>query len=113
MFAASSRLLRARAMLGAKRFASTDVLQDVYLKELKSVKSVSFADAVANAKGNVKQWVEPARPAAPAFDLSASDVKKYIDEPVETAAAPASATADAVEEDWLVLDEPAEDEHAH
>ncbi|EDO15864.1 hypothetical protein Kpol_1009p10 [Vanderwaltozyma polyspora DSM 70294] len=101
-------------VIGA-RFISNDVLQDLYLKELKSAKPMSMQTDIDNA--NVKKWVEPIKPTIPQEEVTRDQLKQYTDEPVETVKAGASAAEDsnaAIAEDWLVLEEEPEDAaHAH
>lgn len=91
---------------------SVDVLQELYLKELRGVKPLAVG---LKSEGGVKQWIEPVRPAVPAMELSKEQLAQYREAPVETikdAAADAEAGAGEHSDDWLVLDE-IEDSHSH
>ncbi|KAH3903253.1 uncharacterized protein SCODWIG_03024 [Saccharomycodes ludwigii] len=91
-----------------------NVIQDLYLKELNSVRlpEINLADA------NVKHWSPPVAPVFTNELANATDaktLKSYEEEPVEvvqTNAAEEGADAStAAEEDWLVLEEEPEEEH--
>ncbi|KAH7580550.1 ATP synthase subunit H, mitochondrial [Nakaseomyces glabratus] len=91
---------------------SRNIISDLYLKELKSVKVTPFS--MKDAEGNVKPWSPPAKPQAPQSELTSGNdlLKSYKEEPVETLHTQPAETEGAtqIEEDWLVL---SEEEPAH
>ncbi|BAO40789.1 ATP synthase subunit H [Kluyveromyces marxianus] len=88
-----------------------NVIQDLYLKELKSVnlKPVTAADA----QGAVKPWTAPAAPKIPELELQSADaLKEYAAADVETVKEATEQANEVEEGDWLVLEE-IEDDHHH
>lgn len=86
-----------------------NVIQELYLKELKSVnlKPITAADA----QGSVKPWAAPATPKIPELELqSAEALKEYASANVETVSEASEQTTEVEEGDWLVLEE-LEDAH--
>jgi F-type H+-transporting ATPase subunit h len=62
-----------------------DLVQDLYLKEVKSYKTPSRA--ASDAEGQVKHWKQPATPAAPALEAE-SELSAYESQAVEVETAP-------------------------
>lgn len=88
-----------------------NVVQELYLKELKNVKLSPIT--AKDAEGSVKPWSEPVKPKIPELEGQGTDaLKAYSSEPVETKTAAVEEEA-PVEEDWLVLEDDVEDTHAH
>ncbi|BAP69412.1 ATP synthase subunit H [Kluyveromyces marxianus] len=113
----TDRMFRAVPLtLRASRGFSTglvrrNVIQELYLKELKSVhlKPVTAADA----QGSVKPWTPPAAPKIPELELQSADaLKEYASSEVETVKEATEQAAEVEEGDWLVLEE-IEDDHHH
>lgn len=88
-----------------------NVVQELYLKELKNVKLTPIT--AKDAEGSVKQWSEPVKPKEPELEGQGTDaLKAYSSEPVETKSTTVEEET-PVEEDWLVLEDAEEDSHAH
>lgn len=95
-----------------------DLLQDLYLKELKSTKfdmaSLQSPESIAE---NVISFSAPAKPKLPTLEASQKDnLQDYINENVETTldtAADAAAVEQDVaqDEDWLVIEDEPEEAH--
>ncbi|KAK9385041.1 ATP synthase complex subunit H-domain-containing protein [Lipomyces mesembrius] len=114
MLAQSIRLVsRASVPVLRRRFGTSmprrDIIQDLYLKELKSYKAppVKATDSV----GQVKPWVAPSTPAPPVVEASApTDLSEYESQIVEVEGVSAAAEEESDVEDWFVV-EPLETEH--
>ncbi|CAI1594743.1 hypothetical protein SEUBUCD646_0L03440 [Saccharomyces eubayanus] len=124
MFPAASR----RIVLNASRLplrlcnrtltttrVSYNVIQDLYLRELKETKLAP--SSLQDAEGNVKPWSPPKKPTLPELELQGPDaLKAYADQNVETANDTKSSVegeAEPIEEDWLVLDDVEETKESH
>ncbi|QLQ82136.1 hypothetical protein HG537_0G03910 [Torulaspora globosa] len=117
MFAvrSTSRLLSLNRVNLVRHISQTrinyNVVQDLYLRELKNVKLNPIT--AKDAEGNVKQWVDPAKPKKPELEGQGADaLKAYSEETVETKTGVVEEDS-VVEEDWLVLDDVEEDSHGH
>lgn len=117
MFAlrSSSRLLLLQRVPLARQLCQTSVrrnaVQELYLRELRNAKLSPVT--AKDAEGNVKPWVNPVKPQQPALEGQGADaLKAYADEAVETKSSVVE-EEDAVEEDWLVLEDAPEDAHGH
>lgn len=88
-----------------------NVLQDLYLKELKNVKLAPITPQ--DAEGSVKPWEEPSKPKIPEVEAQGTEaLQAYKNEPVETLSENVEGQAEEpVEEDWLVLDDAEEESH--
>ncbi|CAI4046708.1 F1F0 ATP synthase subunit h SKDI_12G3280 [Saccharomyces kudriavzevii IFO 1802] len=86
---------------------SYNVIQDLYLRELKETKLVP--STLQDAEGNVKPWNPPKKPTLPELELQGPDaLKAYTEQNVETAHVAkesAEGESEPIEEDWLVLDD--------
>lgn len=88
-----------------------NVIQDLYLKELKAVKLQPLT--AADAEAAVKPWAEPVAPKVPELELQSADaLKQYAEAGVETAPEAGETAVEVEEGDWLVLEE-LEDDHHH
>ncbi|SCV00648.1 LAMI_0G06436g1_1 [Lachancea mirantina] len=99
--------------ISARTFTTTrvsaNVIQDLYLRELKSAKLQPIT--AKDAEGSVKPWAAPKAPSAPAVEAQGADaLQAYAQEDVEVAQPKQESSTDAAEQDWLVLEE-AEDDH--
>ncbi|SMN19057.1 similar to Saccharomyces cerevisiae YLR295C ATP14 Subunit h of the F0 sector of mitochondrial F1F0 ATP synthase [Maudiozyma saulgeensis] len=118
-----TKVVRTTAPSTVRAFSITayknDLLQDLYLKELKNTKfdmaSLQSPESIAE---NVIQFSAPAKPKVPVLEATQKDtLQDYINENVETTldtAANAAAEEQDVaqDEDWLVIeDEPEESHH--
>ncbi|CUS22580.1 LAQU0S06e01266g1_1 [Lachancea quebecensis] len=98
----------------ARTFASTrvrsNVIQDLYLREIKSVKlqPVSAKDA----EGSVKAWTAPQAPKAPELEAQGPEaLKAYAQEDVHVTKTEAEFAAESEEQDWLVIEDIEEESH--
>lgn len=89
-----------------------NLIQDLYLKELTSVKNALDMSKIATPKGNVLEWTTPAKPTVPSLEAKDDSIlQEYINSKVATTDTNvdnnnASTTEnDAEEEDWLVIDD--------
>lgn len=103
-----------------------NMVQDLYLKELRQIKKFDAASFESNdaAKEGVIDWVPPAKPTLPGLEAEGPEaLHDYINQTVETAAtsdAPAEtegvqtapASMDLAADDWLVIED-VEDEAPH
>lgn len=95
--------LRAMSATSARR---ADIITDLYVKEVKAFKAPTLT--AADAAGSVKEWSAPAAPAAPAVEGDvAAELSEYESSGVEVESAKPAAegAADAVAEDWFVIEE--------
>ncbi|KAK9453109.1 ATP synthase complex subunit H-domain-containing protein [Dipodascopsis uninucleata] len=115
MFAQSVRVVaRASTPFLRRGFATSvarrDLVQDMYLKELKSYKAPTIT--ASDAVGQVKPWVPPTAPAVPTVEASSdADISEYATQTVEVegiAEVAEESTSDI--DDWFVV-EPLEDHH--
>ncbi|KAK9479453.1 ATP synthase complex subunit H-domain-containing protein [Lipomyces japonicus] len=89
--------------------ARRDIIQDLYLKELKAYKVpvVKASDSV----GQVKPWEIPAAPKAPTLEAgTAADLAEYESQVVEVEGVSAAVEEEPEVEDWFVV-EPIKDQH--
>lgn len=93
-----------RAM-SATAIRRADIIQDLYVKEVKAFKAPTLT--AADAAGSVKSWAAPAAPAPPAVEGDvAADLSEYDAQAVEVESAkPAEASTEAAVEDWFVIEE--------
>lgn len=94
----------ARAM-SATPARRADIIQDLYVKEVKAFKAPVLT--AADATGSVKEWSTPSSPAAPAVEGDvAAELSEYESSAVEVETAkPSESAADASAEDWFVIEE--------
>ncbi|KAK9472106.1 ATP synthase complex subunit H-domain-containing protein [Dipodascopsis tothii] len=86
-----------------------DIIQDLYLKELKAYKAPTIK--ATDSEGQVKPWSVPKAPAVPAFEGTAeADVTAYEAQAVEVEGVEAAAVEEPDVEDWFVIEE-IEDHH--
>ncbi|SCW00597.1 LAFE_0C07712g1_1 [Lachancea fermentati] len=108
--------IRRSVPTAARSFATTrvsaNVIQDLYLKEIKSVKLQPIS--AKDAEGAVKPWVAPQAPKIPQVEAQGADaLKAYAEQDVEVAKEKGEeASNETDEQDWLVLEE-IEDDHHH
>lgn len=106
--------LKVAAPRSVRTFATTgvrsNVIQDLYLREIKNVKlqPVSAKDA----EGSVKPWTAPQAPKTPELEAQGSEaLQAYAQEDVHVSKTEAEASAETEEQDWLVLEEIEEETH--
>ncbi|KAF5092521.1 hypothetical protein D0Z00_004545 [Geotrichum galactomycetum] len=118
MISSVLRVAARRAPVIARRNISftavrrADLIQDLYVKEVKAFKPAAIS--AADAASSVKSWAAPAAPAAPAVEGDvAAELAEYEAQAVEVESAkPVDASANAEVEDWFVIEE-ANDLHHH
>ena len=98
-------LCASRARLLSTSAVRRNVLQDLYLRELKNIKLAPITPK--DAEGSVKPWEEPSKPKVPELEAQGTEaLQAYKSEPVETLSESADGQVEEpVEEDWLVLDD--------
>lgn len=112
-----SQIIRKSALPSTRWFSLSvkrnNIIQDLYLKELKSIKLQPIN--VADAHGSVKPWTEPCQPKLPELELGASGaLKSYSEMEVETIQENTSSEGAEIEVgDWLVLEELEDDHKGH
>lgn len=106
-------LQRSNARLLSSTSVRRNVIQELYLKELKNVKLNPIT--AKDAEGSVKPWTEPVKPKIPEIEGQGNEaLKAYQNESVETKSSEAAPAEESnVEDDWLVLEDVEEDSHAH
>lgn len=86
-----------------------NLIQDLYLKELTSVKNTLDMSKITSPKGNVLEWKTPAKPTAPGVEAKDDSIlQDYIHSKVATMESTSEQTSnqqDLQEEDWLVIDD--------
>ena len=85
-----------------------DLIQDLYLKELKAFKPTPVK--ASDAEGHVQKWSAPKAPASPEEGNITNELNAYKDQQVEVEGQVASGTS-VVDEDWFD-DEPEEEAHS-
>ncbi|EJS42558.1 atp14p [Saccharomyces arboricola H-6] len=115
LFNASSLPLRLCNRTLSTTRISYNVIQDLYLRELKETKLPPTT--LQDAEGNVKPWMPPKKPSLPELELQGPDaLKAYTEQKVETAHVAeesAEGGSEPIEEDWLVLDDAEEAKDSH
>jgi F-type H+-transporting ATPase subunit h len=100
------------AQFHASTVSRADLIQDMYIRELKNYKS-SPPDPKEAAQ-TTKHWQPPAPPVAPKIETSIDqDLQAYRDEPVDldTSASESETQEEKPEEDWLVIEDPEDEKH--
>lgn len=90
--------------------AAADLIQDLYLKELRAYKPVT--QKASDAEGHVQKFNPPAPPKSPEETNLASEMKEYEEQVVEIEGQSASGETQ-VEEDFFEDIEEDDDEPAH
>ena len=85
-----------------------DLVQDLYLKELKNYKPPPLKPS--DSDGHVQKFTPPKAPQSPEESDIANDLKAYEDQQVELEGQAAGGEASATEWDWF---EEEEEEEAH
>lgn len=91
-------------------FYKADLVQDLYLKELKNYKAPAVK--ASDAQGHVQTFTMPKPPTSPEEADIASELKAYEDQEVEVEGQAAAGETAAPVEDWFV-EEPEEEAHGH
>ncbi|QIW95052.1 hypothetical protein AMS68_000570 [Peltaster fructicola] len=98
-----------RRTFAASAVARADIIQDMYLKELKGFKPAPIKASDADA--HVQKFKIPAAPASPEDIDVAKELKEYEAQQPEVEGQAGEAGATPVEQDWF--EQPEEDEPAH
>ncbi|KAH0556429.1 hypothetical protein GP486_005653 [Trichoglossum hirsutum] len=80
-----------------------DLVQDLYIKELKSYKSIPIK--ASDAEGSVQKWSTPAPPKSPEEEELASGLKAYEEQQVEVEGQANPGETHVKEEDWFEEEE--------
>ncbi|CCK72946.1 F1F0 ATP synthase subunit h KNAG_0M00930 [Huiozyma naganishii CBS 8797] len=92
-----------------------DLVQELYLRELRAVTQQLDRAALASPEGSVVEWSAPGRPAAPAVEAAdAALLQQYRDTKIDVTGAVTSQSAEQqpqqeTEEDWLVIGDARDD----
>jgi len=86
-----------------------DLVQDLYLRELKAYKPTPIKPS--DSEGHVQKFSAPKTPKSPEEADIASELKAYESSTVELEGQAVGDESAAVEEDWFE-DEPDDDDHA-
>ena len=91
--------------------AEADLVQDLYLKELKNYKPPPLKPS--DSDGHVQKFTPPKAPQSPEESDIANDLKAYEDQQVELEGQAAGGESSATEMDWFEEDEEEEAHPAH
>ena len=86
-----------------------DIVQDMYLKELKSYKSAAVKPS--DADGHVQKWAAPAAPKSPEEADIASELKAYEASSVDVEGQAEGGAAVEEEQDWFEEEKEEEEHH--
>ncbi|KAF2236722.1 putative mitochondrial F1F0 ATP synthase subunit Atp14 [Viridothelium virens] len=104
--------LSRRSLIIPTAIRQADLVQDMYLRELKSYKPTPIK--ASDAEGHVQKFVAPKPPQSPEESDIAKDLQAYEQQQVEIEGqANTSSGAPAVEQDWLEEEEEDEAAQAH
>ena len=90
---------------------SADLVQDIYLRELKAYKAPAVKPS--DAEGHVQKFAMPKAPASPEESNLANELKAYEDQQVEVEGQAAEGQAESAAEDWFEEPEEEEEHKAH
>ena len=88
-----------------------DIVQDIYLKELKSYKPTPISPS--DAQGQVQKFSPPKAPHSPDEGNIAEDLKSYEQQQVEVEGQATGGEAGVAEQDWFEEEEEDEAPAAH
>lgn len=89
----------------------SDLVQDMYLRELKSYKPPQIK--ASDAEGQVHKFSMPKLPASPEESDLAQDLKAYESQTVEIEGQSDSGQPEGKEEDWFEMEEEEDGEQGH
>lgn len=96
---------------------ASNLIQDLYLKELTSVKNGLDISKIVSPKGNVLEWQTPSRPVVPKVEGNEDALlQDYITSKVSVAneSDPGQTQNEQeLEEDWLVIEDIQEENPVH
>lgn len=90
---------------------AADLVQDMYLRELKSYKPQQVK--ASDAEGHVQKFAMPAAPKSPEEGDLSNELKAYEDQQVEVEGQSSTPGAAPVEQDWFEEEEETEEAHGH
>ncbi|CAD6566833.1 MAG: hypothetical protein ASARMPREDX12_004835 [Alectoria sarmentosa] len=100
-----------RTFLAPTAALRADLVQDLYIKELKGYKPPPVKPS--DSEGHVQKFSPPKAPQSPEESDIANDLKAYENQQVEVEGQAAGGEASATEEDWFEEDEEEEAHAAH
>ncbi|KAK4542572.1 hypothetical protein LTR36_006620 [Oleoguttula mirabilis] len=100
-----------RTLITPTAVRQADMVQDMYLKELKAYKAPPVKPS--DAQGHVQLFTIPKAPESPEEADIASDLKAYEDQVPEVEGQAAAGESSAVEQDWFEEPEDDEEDAAH
>ncbi|KAL9077451.1 MAG: hypothetical protein Q9161_000296 [Pseudevernia consocians] len=112
-----ARAVRRQAVLHRRTFLAptaalrADLVQDLYIKELKGYKPPPVKSS--DSEGHVQKFSPPKAPQSPEESDIANDLKAYENQQVEVEGQAAGGEASATEEDWFEEEEEEEVHAAH
>ena len=92
-------------------FNSADLIQDMYLKELRAYKPPAVKPS--DAEGHVQKFSPPAAPKSPEESNLAGEMKEYEDQVVEVEGQAAAGETQSSEEDYFEDLKQFDEEEAH
>ncbi|KAF2111688.1 ATP synthase complex subunit H-domain-containing protein [Lophiotrema nucula] len=96
-------LISRRTFIVPTAVRQADLVQDLYLRELKSYKPAQVK--ASDAEGHVQKFAVPKAPASPEEGDIASDLKSYETQQVDLETGASEDGAAPVEEDWFEEEE--------
>ncbi|KAI9864291.1 MAG: hypothetical protein M1813_003209 [Trichoglossum hirsutum] len=96
-----------RTFITPTAIRQVDLVQDLYIKELKSYKPTPIK--ASDAEGSVQKWSAPPPPKSPEEEDLASGLKAYEEQQVEVEGQTNPGETSVKEEDWFEEEE--EEEH--
>ncbi|KAM0800472.1 ATP synthase H chain [Usnea florida] len=104
-------ILPRRTFLAPTAALRADLVQDLYLKELRGYKPPPVKPS--DSDGHVQKFSSPKAPQSPEESDIANDLKAYENQQVEVEGQASGGEATAIEEDWFEDDEEEEAHAAH
>ncbi|KAF6225695.1 hypothetical protein HO133_009695 [Letharia lupina] len=104
-------VLQRRTFLAPTAALRADLVQDLYLRELKGYKPPPVKSS--DSEGHVQKFSPPKAPQSPEESDIANDLKAYENQQVEVEGQAAGGEASATEEDWFEEEEEEEAPAAH
>ncbi|KAK3167343.1 hypothetical protein OEA41_010470 [Lepraria neglecta] len=109
--AGQQAVLHRRTFLAPTAALRADIVQDLYIKELKAYKTPSVKPS--DSEGHVQKFSPPNAPKSPEEGDIANDLKAYEQQQPEVEGQASGGEATAVEEDWFEDDVEEEAAPAH
>ena len=103
--------MRASVAIDRLTHIEADIVQDLYIKELKAYKTPSVKSS--DSEGHVQKFSPPKAPKSPEEGDIANDLKAYEQQQPEVEGQASGGEATAVEEDWFEDDVEEEAAPAH